>query len=68
MTPADMIDAVERRGTITYLVGDEVRTMRGHFVRSLNGRGVAARKIRGRNRWALCSLENVVGFVEEVAS
>lgn len=53
------ITLVERRATIVYWVGYEPRTFAGWVMRSLDGRGVVARKIGGRNRWSLCSLGDV---------
>jgi hypothetical protein len=56
------LDYIERRGTLTYITGFESRTMVGNFQLSLDRRTVEARKIRGRNRWQLCSTWNVVSF------
>lgn len=67
-TAPQPIDLTERRGTLTYLAPDgiEVRTTRGWFMRSLDGRTVVARKIGGRNRWQFCGIESVIEFREEV--
>jgi hypothetical protein len=61
----------ERRGTLDYIVGSEVRSFEG-WVRlaDQNGRTVIiARRIRGRNTWVLTDVAYVVEFrPEEVAA
>lgn len=55
----------EQRGTLSYWAGfsrTELRTMPGHFALALDGRTVVARKVRGRNRWQLCNLDDVESF------
>jgi len=58
------LDYIERKGTLTYMIGLDVETMEGNFQLSLNGRTVEARKIRARNRYQLCGIENVISFNE----
>jgi len=53
------ITMVERRMTINYWVGYDLRTFAGWAMISHDGRGVVARKIGGRNRWSLCSIADV---------
>jgi len=53
------ISLVERRMTLTYWVGYELRTFAGWARLSHDRQGVVARKIGGRNRWSLCSLADV---------
>jgi len=43
-----------------YLVGFDYRTFEGWISLSLDGKGVAARKLRGRNTWLLCRAEDVI--------
>jgi hypothetical protein len=64
MTITDTIGLHERRGVLTYRVGDEHRTFDGWVHRSINGRGIVARRYRGSNRWLIANIENVVDFVE----
>lgn len=58
------IDLIERRGRLTYMVGITTHTMEGNFRLSLDGRVIEARKVRGRNRWQLCSRDQAVSFIE----
>jgi hypothetical protein len=58
------IDLIERQGRLTYKVGDTERVMEGNFRLSIDGRVIEGRKLRGRNRWQVCSTENAVAFVE----
>ena len=60
------LDYIERRGTLTYFVGSEVRIEEGHYQLSLNGANVIRRKIRGRNRYNVCSIVNVIRFTERM--
>jgi hypothetical protein len=58
------LDYIERKGMLAYKIGDDLRIMQGNFRLSLDGRNVEARRIRGRNRWSLCSIESVHIFNE----
>jgi hypothetical protein len=58
------LDYIERRGTLTYFVGSQVRIEEGHYQLSRNGANVIRRKIRGRNRYNVCSVVNVIRFAE----
>jgi hypothetical protein len=58
------LDYIERKGTLTYMIGLDVEIMEGNFQLSLNGRTVEARKNRGRNRYQLCGIDNVISFKE----
>jgi hypothetical protein len=58
------LDYIERKGTLTYMIGLDVEMMEGNFQLSLNGRTVEARKNRARNRYQLCGIENVISFHE----
>jgi hypothetical protein len=55
------IPAVEARGRLSYLVGDEVREFTG-WVHCWDGHRVNARKIGGRNTWQITTVEAVVSF------
>lgn len=59
------LDLIERRGRLIYSVGIQVRSMEGHFRLSLDGKVIEARKVRGRNRWQLCSREAASHFIEK---
>jgi hypothetical protein len=58
------LDYIERKGTLTYMIGLDIETMEGNFQLALNGRTVEARKNRARNRYQLCGIENVISFNE----
>jgi hypothetical protein len=65
----DTLGITERRGTLTYSYdGMTFQTMEGWFMLSpytgspKYGRGVIARKIRGRNHFTVCSHIHVCGF------
>lgn len=58
------LDLIERRGKLSYMIGSEVRTVDGYFRLSPDHRIIEARKVRGRNRWQLCSRSAVVMFTE----
>jgi hypothetical protein len=58
------LDLIERRGKLIYAIGIDVRSIEGHFRLSLDGKVIEARKLRGRNRWRLCSRENALQFIE----
>jgi hypothetical protein len=59
------LDYTERRGYLTYVIGGEMRALYGNFQLSLDRKTVEARKIRGRNRWQLCSSDNVLTFIPQ---
>ena len=53
----------EKRGTIDYFVGTEVRTFEGWLhLDPRDGRTIVARKIRGRNHWRLTDVEHALTF------
>lgn len=54
------IPMTETRGRLSYSVGDDVRTFEGWVTRQ--GAHVVARKYRGRWRWMLCNVADVVRF------
>lgn len=54
------IDLVERRAIIWYAVGDVIKTFDGWVSLSLDGQTVVARKHRGRNRWQLTGVGEVL--------
>lgn len=58
------LDMVFRKGTLTHSVGLESETLHGYFRLSLSRNYVEARRIRGRNVWSLCRVENVLWFTE----
>jgi hypothetical protein len=58
------LDLIERRGRLSYIIGTDVHTVDGHFRLSLDHQTIEARKVRGRNRWRLCSRSAVVMFTE----
>lgn len=52
----------ETRGTLTYIKGDYThKTVEGWF--NLHGNTVVMRKIRGRNRYAFITVNQVLDFV-----
>lgn len=58
------LDYTERRGRLAYMVGIYAQQMDGWFRLSTNGKYIEARKLRGRNRWSLCSVEDFAYFEE----
>lgn len=58
------ITYAERRGVLSYRVGDEVKTFEG-WVYADGGKTIA-RRVGGRNRWFICRSEDVVWFEEFV--
>lgn len=58
------LDLIERRGKLTYKIGNEYRTMDGNFRLSMDGNVIEARQVRGRNRWQLCSRDAAEVFIE----
>ena len=61
------IDLVERRAVVWYAVGNEIRTFDGWVRKSLDGGTVEARNYKGRNRWNLASVGDVlqVNLIQE---
>lgn len=53
------ITYIERKMTIDYWVGYEIRTFAGWISLSMDGHTVVARKFGGRNRWSLTPLADV---------
>lgn len=58
------LELKEQRGTLTYLVGVTPHVIDGNFRLSVDRKTVEARKINGRNRWAICSTTQVLDFTE----
>jgi hypothetical protein len=56
----------ERRGTLDYVVGSEIRSFEGWLrLDAGDGKTVIARRIRGRNTWALTDVAYIVAFRPE---
>ena len=53
------ITYIERKMTIDYWVGYEIRTFAGWISLMSDGHTVVARKFGGRNRWSLASLVDI---------
>ncbi len=62
MTSVDRINDIERRGTLTYLVGTETKVVTGWFERSMDGVHIAYRPVHGRFREQLCRAADVLYF------
>ncbi len=62
---ADLIDHRERQGRLVYRCGYELREHYGWVRLSVRGAIVEGRRIRGSNRWGICSLDEVVLFEEK---
>jgi hypothetical protein len=58
----------EHRGALVYMVGHEARTFTGWASWSADGSRVIARRYRGRNRWAIASAADVVGFTPHASA
>ena len=68
MMSADLLAPYEQRGTLTYVAADlSTVIMDGWFSRGAAHEtsgivNVIARRVRGRNHWQLCNIENVSAF------
>ena len=65
ITPSsDPLFYYEQFGTLTYLVGDDVKTFTGWVLLGWNDRSISARKKYGRNTWHLTNTDRVIEFVK----
>lgn len=67
MYTTDLRYGTETRGTLTHMVGDEIRDEHGWFYISDDGARVIGRKINGRNHWYVAAREDVLYFTKDRA-